>query len=366
MEEPPYNDGGQGQPNGPRIGGDDRRSNNTSIPVGVYSVDASGYFVIVSESATAIVDADVLSAIKDTVLESGDEIGQLSSLGLVYQKRTVDDRVFVAFADESYISGWKTLAGSLAISGLFTLAVFFVIAMILSRWALKPVEEAWESQRQFVADASHELKTPLTVILANTSILLKHPEQSIANQSQWVESTQVEAESMQGLVNEMLELAQVESRAAVLHEPLDFSELVNGQVLQFESVAFERGCTFEDDIEDAIMVDGDAERLCKMVSTLVENALKYVDEGGAASIGLHTEKDKVLLTVANTGSVISAEDLPHIFDRFYRTDKARTSGAGGYGLGLAIAREIAREHNGDITCTSGESGTTFTVTLPLA
>ena len=210
------------------------------------------------------------------------------------------------------------------------------------------------------------MKTPLTVILANNSILLKHSQDSIASQSQWIESTQVEAQNMQGLVNEMLELAQVESRAAIEHSILDFSDLVDGIALQFESVAFERGCEYRENVKEGLLVDGDESRLRKAVSTLIENALKYVDERGVVTITLRANDMKSILEISNTGTAISKEDIPHIFDRFYRTDKARTSGTGGYGLGLAIAREIAREHNGDITCESNEkAGTVFTMTLPL-
>lgn len=358
-------DGFQGFNGGPRIGGKGD-GNRSLIPVGVYTVTTSKELVVASGYTTAFIDEDTLSSVATTISTVADGSGELSDAGLMYLKRTVESTTYVAFADSSYASGWQSLALTLTIAGIVVLAVFFVIALLLSKWALRPVEEAWESQRQFVADASHELKTPLTVILANTSILLKHPESSIANQSQWLESTQVEAENMQGLVNEMLELAQVESRAVAEYSPIDFSDMVNGQVLQFESVAFERGCTFHDEIVDGVTVNGDAQQLRKMTSTLIENALKYVDEGGEVKVSLQAQGKQARLSISNTGSTISPDDLPHIFDRFYRTDKARTSGAGGFGLGLAIARETAREHGGDITCASDDSGTTFTVTMPIA
>ena len=349
---------------GPRIGGKDR-DNRSLVPVGVYVLDEQGSLSVVSNYTTAFIDESTLTTVAVTIASVGDGSGELSNVELLYQKRTVEGVAYVAFADSSYAGGWQSLALTLAIAAIVVLAVFFVIALFLSKWALRPVEEAWDSQRQFVADASHELKTPLTVILANTSILLKHPDDTIASQSQWIESTQAESERMQGLVNEMLELAHVESRANVVHEPLDFSDMVAGQTLQFESVAFERGCQFEESIADGIHVNGDEQRLRKMTSTLIENALKYVDEGGTVRVALSSAGSTAKLAISNTGSTISPEDLSHIFDRFYRTDKARTSGAGGFGLGLAIAREIAREHDGDITCASDEGGTTFTVTLPV-
>ena len=355
----------EGQPF--RIGGRDQDRMRNSIPLAVYTASADGTLTAVSEVTTATIETEVLEEISTQAASLNDGHGTLAAIGLHYYKRTVDSTVFIAFADTSNTAEWESLALTLAIAGLGTLAVFFVISLFLSKWALRPVREAWNAQRQFVADASHDLKTPLTVILANSSILLKHPEDSIASQSQWIESTQTEAESMQGLVAEMLELAQVEERAQLAHETIDFSDMVDGEALQFESLAFEQGCSFECEIAEGISVDGDAQRLRKMVSTLIENALKYVDPSGTVTVGLAKAAASAQLTVHNTGSTISHDDLPHIFDRFYRTDKARTSGAGGFGLGLAIARETARAHGGDITCTSSEAdGTAFRVTLPLS
>ena len=353
---------------GPRIGGRDDEPRAT-MPVAVYTLSSECTLNVASRFTTAIIDDDVLQTAAGRMGELDDGSGTLGDLGLHYQKRTVGTTTYVAFADTSTTDSWQGLALTLAIAGMATLAVFFVIALLLSKWALAPVKEAWESQRQFVADASHDLKTPLTVILANASILLKHPDHSIASESQWVESTQVEAEHMQGLVNEMLELAQVEAGQQVQgapHEPIDFSDLVDGETLLFDSVALERNCQFDCTIEQGLHVLGNEQQLHKMVSTLVENAFKYVDAGGSIGIALRRAGKTATLAVRNTGSTISEADLPHIFDRFYRTDKARTSGEGGFGLGLAIAREIARQHGGDISCASDEAtGTTFTVTLPV-
>ena len=352
---------------GPRIGG---RGDNerTTVPVAVYTLTEECTLSLATEFTTASIDEDVLEAAATRVGTLGDGTGTFDDLGLHYKIRTTRTTTFVAFADTATTDSWKSLALTLTVAGLGTLAVFFVISLLLSKWALRPVKEAWDSQRQFVADASHDLKTPLTVILANASILLKHPDHSIASESQWIESTQVEAEHMQGLVNEMLELAQVESAQdlhSVQHEPLDFSDLVDGVTLLFDSIALERNCQFDCSIEAGLSVSGSEQQLHKMVSTLVENAFKYVNAGGEVDVLLRRTGNRATLSVRNTGSTITEADLPHIFDRFYRTDKARTSGAGGFGLGLAIAREIARSHGGDITCEStDEQGTCFTVTLP--
>lgn len=360
------NERGDGNYMGPRIGG--RGEPRSMVPVAVYTYTETSTLTIASGFTTASIDSDMLQTVSTRLATLDDGTGTFPDLGLHYQKRTVNTTTYVAFADTTTTNSWKPLALTLVIAGIAILAVFFFISLALSKWALKPVKEAWESQRQFVADASHDLKTPLTVILANTSILLKHPEHSIASESQWIESTQIEAEHMQGLVNEMLELAQVEAgqeKQTVAHDPVDFSDLVDGETLLFDSVALERNCQFDCSVDPDVRVMGNEQQLNKMTSTLVENAFKYVNSNGVIEIGLHKAGGNAILTVRNSGSTISESDLPHIFDRFYRTDKARTSGTGGFGLGLAIAREIARSHGGDITCASTvEEGTTFTVTLP--
>lgn len=173
----------------PQIGGGPAGS-GPHVPVAVYRILKSGSYELAGSAASASIADDVLEKAISQLANAPDGSGELSELGLFYEKRTSDTGVErVAFADVSSASGWQTLALTLAGVGVVALAVFFVISVFFSRWALRPVKRAWEQQRQFVADASHELKTPLTVILANTSILMSHPERTIASQSQWVEST---------------------------------------------------------------------------------------------------------------------------------------------------------------------------------
>ena len=193
----------------PEIGGK-RGGSDPAIPVAVFSVEADGSLAAVQTRTTASIADDVLAQAAAALADQPDGSGSLDGLGLFYEKRTVGGAAYLAFADMSAASGWQTLAVTLAGVGAAALAAFFVISMFFSRWALAPVDRAWRQQRRFVADASHDLKTPLTVILANTSILLEHPERSIASQSQWIESTQHEAQQMQGLVGDLLLLAQVD------------------------------------------------------------------------------------------------------------------------------------------------------------
>lgn len=323
---------------------------------------------------TASISQDVLEQAGEQLAGADEGFGSLSDLGLFYMKRQAGGVMYLAFADMGSASGWRALAATLAVVEVAALTVFLVISLFFSRWALRPVARAWTQQRRFVADASHDLKTPLTVILANTSIALEHPERSVASQSQWLESTQHEAEAMQGLVGDLLTLARMDEEEAAAQsgaarpalEEVDLSDVIEGEVLQFESVAFERGVKLGSQVEPGIKLRGNEQRLRRLAGTLIDNACKYVDDGGAVDVALSRAGKQAKLEVRNTGAPISPEDLPHVFDRFYRADKARTGGVGGHGLGLAIARAIAEEHGGTLTASSTQAeGTAFTAKLPL-
>ena len=350
----------------PEIGGN-REWSEQIIPVAVFSMQEDGSLVAASDESTASIADDVLAEAAEELVGVEDGDGNLSDLGLLYMKSTRASGTYLAFADESATSGWRQLVLTLTGIGIVVFAAFFVISLFFSRWALKPVDEAWQQQRQFVADASHDLKTPLTVILANTSIVLEHPERSVASQSQWLESTQHEAESMQELVGDLLTLAKIDEGAATPEfEDLDFSELVEGETLQFESVAFERDIEMESSIDEGLRLHGNVAHLRRLVSSLLDNAFKYAEGGGQVDVRLSREGRAAVYSVHNTGPAIPAEDLPHVFDRFYRGDKARGHDENSFGLGLSIAYGIAQEHGGDLVCTSSEEeGTTFTATLPL-
>lgn len=357
----------------PTIGGRERDGGQV-IPMALFSVSVDGAMTALGRYNTASISQDVLEQAGQQLAGADEGFGSLSDLGLFYVKRQAGGVMYLAFADMGSASGWRSLAATLAVVEVAALAVFFVISLFFSRWALRPVARAWTQQRRFVADASHDLKTPLTVILANTSIALEHPERSVASQSQWLESTQHEAEAMQSLVGDLLALAKMDEEEAAAQsgaarpafEEVDLSDVLEGEVLQFESVAFERGVKLESQVEPGIELRGNEQRLRRLAGTLIDNACKYVDDGGAVNVSLSRAGKQAKLEVRNTGAPISPEDLPHVFDRFYRADKARTGDAGGHGLGLAIARAIAEEHGGTLTVSSTQAdGTAFTATLPL-
>lgn len=349
----------------PEIGGELNRQ--SFIPVAVYFVQVTGALENVPSVTTASISTDVLEQARTALVDAEDGSGTLNDLGLFYSKKTIEGVTYLAFADVSSASGWQTLALTLTGIGVVVLLIFLAINMQFSKWALRPVEEAWKTQRQFVADASHELKTPLTVILANSSILMDNPNATIASQSQWIEGTQAEAQRMKGLVDDMLELARLDAQTPQPKERTDLAKLTESSLLQFESLAYERGVTLDSDVSADIWVMGNTGRLSQLLGTLLDNASKYAGVGGRVFVTLHREGTSACLTVNNNGDPIPAEELPHVFDRFWRADKARDRAESSYGLGLAIAQGIATEHNGTIAVTSSlAAGTTFTVKIPLA
>lgn len=346
-----------------------RGEESPAIPVAVYRLSQDGSLTAAfPEQSIISVDESTIENAAQMIAQAADGTDVLSDYGLVYMKRSMKDGTYVTFADSSFVERWESLAASLALAGAGALTVLFAINVFFARWALRPVEEAWKKQRQFVADASHELKAPLTVILANSSILEKHPETPLRENMQWLESTREEAVRMQELVSDMLSLAQAESTETYEFARTNLSSIVSKEALQFESVAFERNVTIEDGIAEGMHVQGSTRALEKLVGTLIDNACKYAAEASSVTVRLSRQGKKAVLSVRNLGNPIPQESIEHVFDRFYRADKARThDDSRSFGLGLAIAREITESHGGSIKVkSSAEDGTVFTVVLPLS
>lgn len=335
-------------------------------PVFGVTLDQSGEIVSVTSNNVDVSDELVQQAVA-LALAQGNREGVISDMLLRYRIDLTPEGTRLAFVDRTreLQSLLKLLLTSLA-ALLGGFAAFLAVSFYLSRWALRPVEQAWEQQRQFVADASHELKTPLTVILANIGILLSHQNDTIAQQHKWIENTQTEAQRMKKLVDDLLFLAKSDAVSTpVPHIRLDFSDLVWSSVLPFESIAFEQGVKLDSDIAPDVTVQGDMGQLRQVVAILLDNACKYAGEKGKVFVQLEAAQDKIRLRVNNTGEPILPDKLKHVFERFYRADASRAREKGGYGLGLAIAQSIVTAHKGSITAQSdAKNGTTFIVTLP--
>ncbi len=316
---------------------------------------------VFGENVTVTNEA-ALDAIVANVLAQGRPSGTVRGENLRFLIQ--DNRI--AFADRTNeIESLTSLLETSALVGFFGLLAFFGISLFLARWALRPIEKSWRQQRQFVADASHELKTPLTVILANMGIVLSHREETVQSQIKWLEYTQAEASRMKELVGSLLFLAQADDmQEALALSEVNFSDVVWSSVLPFESVAFEQNKTLVSEIANNVVIRGNEDRLRRLTAILLDNAIKYSDECGTITLRLQKAQDKALLTVHNTGAQIPDGQLAHIFERFYRVDGSRTREKGGYGLGLSIAQSIVQSHHGRISVQSGKQGTIFTVSLP--
>lgn len=335
------------------------------IPVFQVLLDNQGDILYFSNEAE--VSYEELQTIVSLALGQNSQLGIIKSFNLRFLSQNTPEGLKIAFADQSYeFSSLRNLVITSFMVGIGALAAFYIISMFLSNWALRPVAKSWEQQKRFVADASHELKTPLTVILANNDILLKHKEDTIESQLKWVNNTGDEAQRMKKLVDELLFLAKSDDSLAIgmNKKLLNFSDLALNCLLHIEPVAYEQAIILESDISADIKLKGDEGQLRQLIMILLDNACKYTEPAGTITVKADTLSDKARLRVSNTGNHIPKEDIAHIFDRFYRVDKSRSKV--GYGLGLSIAKNITENHNGKISAESDPlNGTTFSVTLPL-
>lgn len=252
------------------------------------------------------------------------------------------------------------------IIGLTSILVLFLFSVIIAKKAVEPVEEAYNSQKEFIANASHELKTPLAIISTNIDLLNSNGEDKINNQRKWLDYIQIQTDRMSKLVSNLLYLAKADNNE-VLGTEVEFnlSDCIMNAVLTFEAVLYEHNLELNCDIQDDIKFTGDKEGINQIIGILLDNAVKYSFKRSEIKVSLKSTKQKIYLSVTNKGENIPAEDLEKIFDRFYRIDKSRSREKGGYGLGLSIAKTIVERYKGKLYAKSENNITTFFVELPL-
>lgn len=309
-------------------------------------------------------DTDALKAIIEDCLAQPENEGVLSSYQLRYLRQDLLLYQKVAFVDMSMELAMlrQAMTSSLLIAAA-ALLLLLLVSVLLSFWATRPVEKAWQQQRQFLSDASHELKTPLTVILSNAELLdsTELPDRP----ARWTDNIRSEARQMKTLVEEMLTLARADSaiQTAVM-ENLSLSDIAQDCALTFEPVAFESQKRLESQIQEDISVLGDGDKLRRLISILLDNAIKYSAPGGAVTLILQKTERQAKLTVSNPGDPIPPKQLNRLFERFYRADGSRGEQSG-FGLGLPIAQSIASEHKGLLKAESDVYSTRFIFTMPL-
>ena len=313
---------------------------------------------VVTTGGFDLSDEAMLTEIVTRAAASRREIGTVEGYDLRYCRIQRHNELTLVFVD---ISGEKAAMQDLKLTcaaiGVAAMALFWGVSVMLARWAVRPVARSWEEQRQFVADASHELKTPLTVILTNAELLAADPDPRYAR------SILTMAGRMRSLVESLLELARVDGGAVrAAFAPVDLSALAEEELLPFEPLYFERGRTLQSRIETGLQLSGSDRHLRQMLTILLDNALVHSPEGSAVRVALERQGQSALLTVTNPGT-LSSEDCQRIFRRFYRVDAARSGG--GYGLGLPIAQGIVRDHGGKLRAESQNGLVILTAQLPM-
>lgn len=330
-------------------------------PCFVTEVYPSGTVRVMGSSYYQISEEDLLALVQEC-LSQQEESGLLTDYHLRYLRYDGALSIRIAFTDSTLEqSALRAMAGNLLLIALAALVVLLGCSYLLSGVAARPVERAWQEQQRFLSDASHELKTPLTVILSSADLLA---ESAPTEEQTYVENIRAESRRMKKLVEEMLTLFRAESvRRETAFSEVDLSDVVTDAALRFEPVVFESGRRLLYTIDEGLQVSGDRDALERLTGILLDNAVKYAPQGTDIRLTLTHQDRTACLTVENGGDPIPPEVAAHLFDRFYRADSSRTGT--GFGLGLAIARAIAQNHKGNITCRSQEGVNRFSVTLPI-
>ncbi|MFV0440852.1 MAG: sensor histidine kinase [Lachnospirales bacterium] len=323
-----------------------------------------------------IIDDETINEILKLVISSGETNGHLDSLNLRYMvldtvSYTGEHYRTIGFADTSYEDKMlQDQLQNLIIVGIVIIVGVFLISIFLSNLVIKPIEKSWKQQKQFVSDVSHELKTPTSIILANTSILSMNDE--LTEDKKWVDYIDIEARRMKKLIEDLLFLSK--SDYNVNDEVLSncsLNNIVMESILPFEAIVFEdeRNLKFDinvsSDENDNIEVLCDQNQLKQLVAIFLDNAIKYAIEDSVINVSLTKEANKGILEFNNMTEYIDKDELSKIFNRFHKVDKARTRQDSSYGLGLSIAKEIIHKHKGkvNVVCDK-DKGITFKIQFP--
>lgn len=336
------------------------------VPIFIISKDSNGNIRAEGSGYYDLSDEDILLELLEIASEDDAVYGRIEEYHLRFVKMRTPMEDVTVFADTSVEDQMmETLLRNCILIGFGSFVVFFVISIFLAKWAVKPVEKAWNQQKQFVADASHELKTPLTVITTNAELLQSSCMMDMSDKTH-VENVLHMTKQMRGLVEGLLELARFDN-GSLKYEmtSIDLSNVINETILPFEAVFFENRLELTSFIEEQIQIKGNRDQIRQVLDIFLDNALHYSTDGGKVEIVLEKTSAKYcLLSVSNQGIPIPKEDLKNIFKRFYRGDKARTM-CHNYGLGLSIAQNIVERHKGKIWADSVNGRNTFWVKLPM-
>lgn len=336
-------------------------------PLFIVDVDPQTKNIFSIIKSNVSIDDESLNYAVNSAMNSNENSGVINDLSLRFIKKTQNDSVKLAFMDISReISSKASLLLVFVFTGLLAFAAILVISLVLSSMALKPVAEAWTSQKQFIADASHELKTPLAVLIANMDILENNENETVKSQQKWIKGSKSVAFQMKNLIEEMLFLAKSDAgKIETSVERVNVSDTLISKILSMEAIAYEKKVTMDyENVQDELYAKLDEKQLAQLFAILIDNACKYSKENTVIKFALKKEQEKIKFAINNYGEVMSKGDIKNIFERFYRIEKSRNKEQGGYGLGLAIALKIADANKIRIWVQSNEqNGTTFYLSM---
>ena len=337
-------------------------SDDVRLPYFTLQINIQGELIATGGGYYDLSDEKFLKDLIDAAFSDSAPTGIIKEYNLRYYRLNTPASRLLVYADIS--SEQATLSNLLRncmIIGLACFLIFLAVSFRLASWVVKPVDKAWEQQRRFIADASHELKTPLTVIMTNAE-LMQNPDYNEGKRATFSSNILVMSKQMCSLVEQMLELARADSILSdPVFSPVNFSQIVSDAILPFDPVFFEKGLSLQTNIAENIIINGDPSQLRQVLDILLDNAGKYSCEKGKIWVTLRSRgKGHCLLMVADEGKEISPKDLQHLFKRFYRADQAR-SRTGSFGLGLSIAESIVLRHKGKIWAESSRNINTFFV-----
>ena len=323
------------------------------------AISYDGKVLEIKNDPATVYSDDALEQMAKNIIEEGKSTGTLDNL--TFLKTDKNGYILVTFMDNTVVNeSARSLFRYTLIFGGVAMVVFFFLSQILAKKIVAPLEESYQKQRQFISDAGHELKTPVSVVSANAELLSRQ-----IGDNPWLQNIQYENERMGLLVGQLLDLARTENVTPQM-EYIDFSRLVAGEALPFESVAFEKELALNTAITSGIAVEGNGAQLKQLTSILLDNAIRHSKPAGEVRLMLTRDHGIAQLSVINTGEEIPAEHLEKIFERFYRMDTARNGEDKHYGLGLAIAKAIINAHHGHIEVLCYNGLVEFRANLPIS
>lgn len=315
--------------------------------------------MVLSNSLKETTDKDILS-MTQKLQKNGKRFGSIDDYIYLVRILKSGNTVYIFVNNKEALQNSKQFFIVSIFIFLLSVIVFTIISYYLSRWMIKPSEKAIKNQKIFVANISHDLKTPITIIRANADLI----ENEVKNKKS-IKYIQQETEKLNHLVNEMLTLTRIDNTISKENfKSFNFGDSLFDVVLPFESIAYEKGIRFNINIDEVTDYFGDESNIQKLAEILIDNAMSYTAKGGIVDVDAYENSKAVTLSVTNTGEPISDEKKVEIFDRFYRESKSRERTGNHYGLGLSIANTIVKKHNGKITVESKNGKNTFTVILP--